>query len=260
MSNEEKYVIKLIRHGESLKVFPGSENLTPEQMEWLRPLNEEAMQQAVQLGKDIGKFCWENLSENHVDYQVDYPGAGTIGDFLLVNFVHSGRERSKQTVQAIKKGLRLDISDLFMSEDFDLGYILDERYIKAAKQAAKSGDFPTTTDFFLAVEPEKFFREQRINDPSRTYSARQMQENMRGVLKRAVEKSIFTGYELGIMVGHEPVLSLCMVDLTGKPIMEVGGKFNELESVTFTAHKEKGLPTTVLNLRGQEYDVSNKLY
>jgi broad specificity phosphatase PhoE len=261
MENKQQ-VIKLIRHGESLKVFPGSEQLTLEQMEWRRPLSEEANQSAAQLGKVIEKFCFKNLIPNYDPFNdfIDYEP--TIIDYISTDLVHSGRARSKQTLQAIMNGLGFDINrfDNITREEFDLGYIFDPRYEKAIKQAAKSGEFPTTIDFLLAVSPEQFFKAQGITDASRTYSAEQIQKNMRGILRRAVERSTFTGDKLGVYVGHEPVLSLCMVDLTDKPITEVGGKFKELESVSFTAHREKGLPTTILNLRGQEYDVSSKLY
>jgi len=115
--------------------------------------------------------------------------------------------------------------------------------------------------FFLENPPKDFFKQQ--NDHSRTYSAEEIQKQMRGALRRSIERGVyFEGIGVGFMVGHEPVLSLSMVDLTGKAIDEIGGKFKELETATLYADIDKSIsyPTTVLKLRDQEYDVTEKIF
>ncbi|PIN86654.1 hypothetical protein COV19_04030 [Candidatus Woesearchaeota archaeon CG10_big_fil_rev_8_21_14_0_10_44_13] len=273
MSNEEKYVIKLIRHGESLKVFPGSDKLTYEGMEWLRPISEEAATAAEREGHEFGKAVGRHLFQQHIN-----------GNNPRVIGVHSGRKRSEQTLRSIIKGFEegvdyemLDGCDdgpnstalfpvkdiISITEDFDLGYLLDERYVEAAKNAVKKGDYPATTDFFINNTPIEFFDiKHHSKIYPRTYSAKEMQENIRGVLRRNIERAIyFENANLGIMVSHEPVLSLSMVDLTEKSITELGGKFKELEAATFHIVKDKSIkfPITILELRGQQYDITEKI-
>ena len=233
-----KKTIYLVRHGESLKTFKGSDKLTPEEFELYRPINAEAKEKAAKFGKAI-----------------------SLGDFYCdrADLAHSGRLRSKQILIEIKRGSGINGQ---LREEFDLGYLLDERYVKASRTAVNEGKYSTSIDFFLNVTPEQFFEANNITDPSRTYSAIEMQENMKGVIKRGIDKSLFSDCNLGIYVGHEPVLSLTTLYLTdANSIKELDGKWEELEYAMFLAEKSIGrFPHIAMDFRGKQYDIGKKIY
>jgi hypothetical protein len=50
------------------------------------------------------------------------------------------------------------------------------------------------------------------------------------------------------MVSHEPVISLCMSDLTGKTVNELGGQCNELEYAVFNVQITADFSNTEVEL------------
>ena len=213
--------IYLVRHGKSDKSFQGK--IPHNEFELKRQLIEEEEEKAFQLGMSLKK---------------------QLGKVKGYDFVFSGKERSKQTVLAIASGFRLSKKEVFsnLREDFGLIYLTSEQYWHDCEQAVKDGTFPSHADFFL----------KNLPIDSQTFSADYMRENMRAVLRRAIERNLFLGKEVSVMVSHEPVISLCLSDLTEKSVTELGGSSSELEYAEFTEISTQEL---YLNYRNKKYKV-----
>lgn len=214
--------IFLIRHGKSDKSMQGK--LLHDEFELQRGLVEGEADKARQLGEILKKQL----------------------DFKSVDFVFSGKERSKQTVLAISSGLGFSNEESIanLREDFGLVYLTSEQYWHDCEQSVKNSESPSHADYFL-THPS--------TDPQ-TFTAPYMQQNMRAVLRRAIERNNFLKKDVSIMVSHEPVLSLCISDLTGKSVTELGGSFAELEYAEFEIREhEKKMQLKYRNINVEIY-------
>jgi broad specificity phosphatase PhoE len=194
--------IFLIRHGKSDKSL--QDKLPHDEFELKRTLVEGEEEKAHQLGETL---------KRQLDSVTGY------------DFVFSGKERSKQTVLAIASGLGFskDEATANLREDFGLTYLTTQQYWHHCEESVKNGNSSSHADYFLQNPPD---------DP-KTFSAQYMRENMRSVIKRAIERNTSLGKDVSIMVSHEPVISLCLSDFTGKSVTELGGSCNELEYAEF---------------------------
>jgi phosphohistidine phosphatase SixA len=232
--------IFLIRHGKSDKSL--KDKLPHDEFELKRGLVEGEEDKAFQLGQTL---------------------KNQLSDTAGYDLVCSGKVRSQQTVLAVAKGLGLSEEEgkKALREDFGLVYLADQEYWEAAETAVKDNTSPSHADFFLNNPPQEFFAKHNVTQPGQTFSASHMRQNMRSVLRRSIERNIFREIETVVMVSHEPVLSLCMSDLTGKSVSELGGSFSELEYAVFTINTEhQDQPyRTELQFRGDAYEVSSKV-
>lgn len=227
--------IFLVRHGKSDKSLQNT--LPHDEFELNRALVEGEAEKASELGSVLRKQL-ESL-----------PG---------YDFVWSGKERSKQTVLAIAEGLGSTSEEVSegLREDFGLTYLADKSYWHSCENAVKTGGYGSHADFFLVTAPEEFFQKNNIPYPGFTFSAEYMQSNMKSVLRRAIERNTFRNNEVSVMVSHEPVISLCMSDLTGKTVKELGGSCSELEYAIFNVKDQ----SVQLLYREQQFDVSSKIF
>lgn len=256
----KKTKIYLFRHGKSTKEFEGSEKLTSKELELRKPLSEGALKEAEKLGKKINPVVFEAFRDEYNKFQELKNTELTVGDYLVLDFVNSGKIRSEQTIQGIQKGLGIGMIN--QREDYGLNFEFDQRYLDALKQAVANKEYPTTIDFLLNVMPEQFFKQNKITNPERTYSTKEIQQNMMGVLKRGIDRNLFRSIDLTMMVGHEPVLSLSTLDLTdNSSISDLDGKWKELEYAVFTAEKNHGrFPDVAMEFRAKQYDIGRKIY
>ena len=199
--------IFLIRHGKSDKSLKRS--MTHDEFELKRPLVAGETKKAAELGAKIRR---------------------DFGLSKTVEFVHSGRVRSRQTLTALGKGLGLSTAEIDSSlrEEVGLGYLADERYWSDAKAAIKSGRHGSYAEFFLEHSPSEYFEKNMVTNPGETLSSEQISINMREVLTRAVDLNFEINRDV-VMVSHEPVLSLFLSDLLEVELGDLGGEFGELE-------------------------------
>lgn len=233
--------IFLIRHAKSDKSL--QDTLSHDEFEQKRALIEGEAEKAVQLGKSLQK------------------SAGEVSGY---DFVWSGKNRSRQTVLAVAQGFveSQEKALFYLREDFSLTYLADKNYWHECEEAVKNKQFPSHSDFFLQNNPTEYFSKNSIQNPGQTFSAEYMQQNMRSALRRAIERNIFLQNNIVLMVSHEPVISLCMNDLTGLPVENLGGSALELEYAQFdVTRKENSLiPQVNLSYRQAIYDVSEKIF
>lgn len=223
--------IFLIRHGKSDKSL--QDVLPHNEFELKRALVEGEEEKANQLGKVL---------KQHAGFNPQY------------DLVWSGKNRSRQTVLAIARGLGLsdEKANQQLREDFGLTYLATQEYWHACEQAVKEGTIASHAEYFLATPSQ---------DPL-TFSAAYMRANIRLVLRRAIERNTFLGNEVSIMVSHEPVISLCMSDLSEKTVTELGGSCAELEYASFEVLHEEKLKNikVTLTYRNNSYDISSKIF
>jgi broad specificity phosphatase PhoE len=226
--------IFLIRHGKSDKSLQGK--LPHNEFEFLRPLVEGEIEKAKELG---------NLIRSQIESLHGY------------DFVWSGKMRSMQTVTAIAEGLGVSSATIQtnLREDFGLTYLADKNYWEGAEQSIKNGSCLSHAEFFLNNPPTKYFTEKGIDRFDQTFSAEYMQQNMRAVFRRAIERNTFLKNEVVIMVSHEPVISLYLSDLTGKTTFELGGSCKELEYAVFNISLDIHFEKIVgeVHYRGEKY-------
>ncbi len=233
--------IFLVRHGKSDKSL--QDKLPHDEFELKRSLVDGEEEKAQQLGLAL---------------------KAQVSSVTGYDFVHSGKFRSKQTVLAIAKGFGVSANEVQenVREDFGLTYLAAKDYWHDCEHAIKDGIYGSHADFFLANPPEKYFQEKNISDPSQTFSAEYMQQNMRQVLRRAIERNIFLGNDVVVMVSHEPVISLSMSDLTGQSVNNLGGSATELEYARFevTTSENSLTPELELNYRDKSYNITTKVF
>ncbi len=236
MSNTKKII--LVRHGKSPQNFPGSHILSKDEIEFLRPLAKEAEIDAKILGKEI---IDKNIQSNKI-----------LG-------VHSKLKRSHQTLVCLLDGFDTDSIELL--GDNKIYSFLDEGYLEAAKKCEKE-EYKTIIDYILNVKPSEFFRKHGIKDFQRTMSAKEIQDNMKIVLRGLIDEMYFREKDFAVVAGHEPGISLLINYSTGKSIKELGGKCKELEYATFIAEKNSclGYPTTIVDYKRQTCDITEKLF
>lgn len=224
-------IIYLIRHGKSDKSLQNS--LSHKEFEQKRPLVKGGERKARQLGKKL---------KNQVSAK------------SVFELVHSGKVRSRQTAIAIAQGLGLSNQETqkFLKEDRDLAYQAEESYWKKCKSALKSKRYNSHAEFFLNNPPPN----------EETYSASYMREGMRSVLKKFIERNRLLNNKVIVMVSHEPVISLCLSDLSGKTVAELKGESTELEYARFIViSKNKSMtPEVILNYRELDYKIGSKLF
>jgi broad specificity phosphatase PhoE len=222
--------IYLVRHGKSDKSL--QDQLSHDEFELKRALVEGEEEKARQLGNQLKE---------------------QMGSVIGFDLVQSGKNRSKQTVLAIAEGFGLSAEEANakLREDFGLAYLADKYYWEECEQAINDSTYQTHADFFLNNPPH-----------GHTFSAEYMSQNMKAVLRRAIERNTFLNNNLVIMVSHEPVITLCMSDLTEKSPAELGGSSSELEYALFdvTLNPGKFISQTTLAYRGIVYDVTAKLF
>lgn len=222
--------IFLFRHGKSDKSLEAK--LPHAQFEFLRPLHEGEVEKAKKLGR---------LLTTQVESLKGF------------DFVWSGKMRSMQTVAAVAEGLGVPSSvvQTNLREDFGLSYLAEKEYWEAAERSIKSGMCNNHADFFLNNPPT-----------GQTFGAEYIRSTMRAVIRRAIERNTFLGNEIVVMVSHEPVISLCMSDLTDKTVTQLGGQCSELEYAVFTIQTNEDLLKTkvVLTYRNENVEVSEKIF
>lgn len=259
--NKKNVVYYLIRHAPSVNGFKLNNNSTPEEAEWNKPITEESKGVASNVGREIGNDFIQYASL-HIPGDLEIVDLANTSDCILsLDLVNSGRLRSKQTLLEVSKGLSIDNPERFFREDFNLGYVLDSRYVKAAKTAAKEGIYSSTIAFFEDVSPNRFFKEQGIVDPTRTYSIAEIRRNMKTAIRTAADRSMFAYTDLGLMVSHEPVLSMLTTYLMNDSVEGVGGKWKELEYSTI--HIRTGIekfPEIGFNFRDKQADIGPIIY
>lgn len=232
--------IYLIRHGKSDKSL--EHKLPHDEFERTRPIIESEVEKARQLGLLLKK-------QNEIK---------------RCDLVWSGKERSKQTLLAIADGLSSSSTEArsLLREDFGLSYLADEQYWKESEKAVKEGKYQSQAGFFLKNPPREYFKRNSKTSLGQTFSAQYMQQNMRSVIRRAIERNKFLGNDFVVMVSHEPVISLCMSDLSGKSVVKLGGECALLEFAQFLiSFKTNSLiPEVELLYRDKHYDVGVKLF
>lgn len=262
-----KTKIYLIRHGKSKKVFPGSESMSFEGKEMLRPLKDvaygDAREEGMQIAKNNKKILIKEINKKLPFKKISHN----------IHLWSSGRYRSLQTLIAITEGIEkylvsngivddpekndgLTASPInyWMSIAPQLGYIMTDEFYNTLKRAVKNGEYPSSVEYMLNVSSENF--EGRVN------SGRELQENMRSFIKYAVDYGIFSEKPLQVAVGHEPCLSLSNINLTETNLDELGGKMKELERIIIEATKSptQRFPDVGLIFREKTYDIGGKLY
>lgn len=193
--------IFLFRHGKSDKSL--KEKLPHNEFELKRELVAGEAEKAQAIGKKLNN----SISSRSID------------------LVFSGKTRSKQTVIALAEGLGLSPVEIRTSlrEDFGLIYLTTQDYWERCENSVESGEVDSHADYFLQNDP----------DSRLTFSAQDMRNNMRLVIKRAIDRNRFLSIETSIMVSHEPVISLCISDLFGQSVADLGGSSHELEYAEF---------------------------
>jgi phosphohistidine phosphatase SixA len=222
--------IFLIRHGKSDKSL--QDKLSHNEFELQRGLVEGEVEKARQLGKILAQ---------QVERSKGY------------DLVWSGKMRSQQTVLAVAEGLGLstEAAKENLREDFGLTYLAEKEYWHECEEAITSGQYDSHAEYFLknpSLSPQ-------------TFTAQYMQKNMRSVLRRAIERNIFLNNDNVVMVSHEPVISLCMADLTEKSVSELGGPCHELEYAQFIVMPENSSqPRVELLYRSTQSTVNSALF
>lgn len=222
--------IYLFRHGKSDKSLQNT--LSHNEFELRRPVFEEAINQAREVG---------NMLAEAIDTETG------------IDIAYSGKLRSKQTAMAIAQGLGLSDDHIakYMREEFGLIYLTTEEYWKNCTNAVKNKLTASYADYFLENKP----------DSQATFSANYIIENMKRVIRHAVERNQFLNLETSLMVSHEPVISLCMSYLTDTSVVELGGDAHELEYAIFDIQYQKTEVSEItLRYRDVHYDVLKKIY